>query len=145
MKLLAWMLVGACLAALLWLVVVPWDLSTVDATGRVIPGRGQAANPEMTGVYLAVLAAGVLMALRGGGRARSAVGLTAGGMAMYVLLFTWRTAVARVVGANLFIVPLVILVLPGAIVATLLVAAITRYRRRHRPATGPRPHLPRAQ
>lgn len=60
---------------------------------------------------------------------RIAATFTLGGTATWALLFAWRAGSARVIGANLFIIPLVILVIPTAGLLPLLVRAAVHRRR----------------
>lgn len=130
MRLIGWGVAGAVCAVVAWLLLVPWDLSTVDESGELIAGGNERGAGGMIVVFLVIVALGLIVAFRGA-RA-TAVTLTASGTTTWMILFAWRTAAARVIGANLFIVPLVVLVLPAAVIAPVVVlAAATVRQRRH--------------
>lgn len=61
---------------------------------------------------------------------RFALGVAPVGAFTWVVLFAWRVGTARTVGANLFLVPLVLMVVPAAVIAVVLVAALDQARRR---------------
>lgn len=46
---------------------------------------------------------------------RSATGFAAGGLVTWTVLFAWRAAVSRVSGANMFMIPLIVIVAPLAV------------------------------
>jgi predicted neutral ceramidase superfamily lipid hydrolase len=128
MRLIGWGVAGAVCAVVAWLLLVPWDLSTVDESGELIAGGNERGAGGMVVVFVVIVALGLIIAFRGA-RATS-VTLTAAGTATWMSLFAWRTATARVIGANLFIVPLIVLVLPAAIIGPVVVLAVATVRQR---------------
>jgi hypothetical protein len=56
---LGWGVVGVALAFLAWVLLVPWDLSEVDAHGRDLAGGGDDNAALIAVVALVVLAGGV--------------------------------------------------------------------------------------
>ncbi len=124
-----WCLAGVALAVAAWVVVVPWDMSTVDAAGNDIPGRSDGETGPRIAVVLAVVMAGAVAAdvLW---RASRPIFLAVAGSATWAFLFAWRAAVSRVGGANMWPIAFVMLVLPAAVLGSLLVWAIVAWRRR---------------
>lgn len=124
---LASFLGGVGLALLAWVVLLPWDLSEVDTRGRSLPRGGDDYVTRIAVVPVIVVIAGlafiVLPRARAGGERLRGAGpwLTAGGAAAWVTLFAWRTAVARTSGANMFMIPLVFVVVPVALASVWIV------------------------
>ncbi len=127
-----WAVGGAALALLLWVVVVPWDLSEVE-TVQPMPGyyddSGGGGGDEygfQIGVVLVVVTAlAVAFVLAGRTKARW---LATAGAATWAGLFSWRAAVARTSGANMWLAGFVIVIAPAATFAHLAVHAIARRR-----------------
>jgi len=103
--------------------LVPWDLSEVTEDGRPIDGGGDDSALQIALVGLIVVAVGLVAVTRAATRSLAAT-FVAGGLGTWTLLFAWRAAVSETEGANLFMVPLVTLFAPAAIVTPLLVRAI---------------------
>jgi hypothetical protein len=120
---LAWVVVGTAVALIAWVLLVPWDLSEVDTHGRELKGRGDDNAPFIAVVALVVLVGGVLLSLSDRTRHRAAAAV-AGGSLAWVALFVWRAGVAEVSGANLFLVPLVMFVIPVGIAMPLIVRGL---------------------
>jgi hypothetical protein len=118
-------IVGILVALVAWLLVVPWDLSEVDASGRPLSTGGDDHFAAIGLVYLLVVALGALLAVRNG-RWVAATGFVFGACLTWVALFAWRAGAARTVGANMFILPLAFLVIPAAAVAVFAVTIIAR-------------------
>lgn len=99
--------------SLLWLVLIPWDLSEVDENDRIIAGGGD----DVFGSWrAAALGAGTFImnaaASRGGLPTRRSVVLT---VLVGSFWFLWRTGTARTAGANLFIAGWLLFFLPAAV------------------------------
>jgi hypothetical protein len=122
-RLVAALLAGALAGLVAWLVLVPWDLSEIDESGVVIQGGGDDNAGNIAAVAIVLLAVGLVLAFLQRTRA-SAAAFTLGG---YV---TWRVGSARVSGANFFIIPLVIVVIPAAVIVPLVVRSVARQQRR---------------
>src|SRR4051794_3731055 len=89
-------LAGALLAPLVWLLVGPWDLSTVSADGRAIDG-----SPGMERVFTVLAVIDLIAAV---GRWRgwlSPVALTVGAGVLWTVLAFVVGASSRVSGANM--------------------------------------------
>jgi lipopolysaccharide export LptBFGC system permease protein LptF len=116
------------MAVVAWVVLVPWDLSQADADGNRIGGGADDAWGRIALVLaVVVVVAAALVFMRAH---RYAVGVASAGAFTWVVLFAWRVGTARTVGANLFLVPLVVMVVPGALIAVVLVAALDHSRQR---------------
>lgn len=117
-------LAGAAVAVIAWLVLVPWDLSEVSKDGRTIRGGGDDSAPQIALVGGAVVAIGLIAvgqrAIRG-----QVPAFVAGGLAAWTALFAWRAGVAETSGANMFMVPLVVMFIPVAVVTPLVLRAVT--------------------
>jgi len=129
----AWCLAGVVLAVVAWLVIVPWDLSTVDAAGNQIPGGGDRESGPRIALALAVILITALAVDRFRARANP-VALAAAGSATWALLFAWRAAVSRVGGANMWPLAYVTVVAPAAVLGSFMVAGITHWRATRRPS-----------
>lgn len=116
-------IVGAAVAAIAWLVLVPWDLSEVSKDGRTIEGGGDDGALPIALVGVAVVTIGLIAMGRGGTRGH-APAFVAGGLAAWTALFAWRAGVAQTSGANMFMVPLLAMFLPVAIVTPLVLRAV---------------------
>lgn len=123
---LLWALGGMVFTVILWRLIVPWDLSEIDAEGRAIRGGGDDSWPLIAAVLAMILLSGALV-----GYIRSgpiAVNFTFAAAAVWVGLFAWRSSAARVAGANLWPVSFVMFILPGAALVVWVVAQIARWR-----------------
>ena len=114
---------GAAVAALAWLVLVPWDLSEVTQDGRPIEGGGDDNGLQIALVGMIVMALGVVAVVRASTRALASAFVT-GGLAAWTVLVAWRAGVSDTDGANMFMVPLVALFIPATIVTPIAVRAI---------------------
>jgi hypothetical protein len=125
------LLVGAVAATALWVGLVPWDLSEVDSAGRPVSDGADDHSGAIALVAVVVTGAGVVLAAsrRSGWAAARFLG---GGLAAWAVLFAWRAGTAETSGANLFLVPLVAVVLPVTIGAPLLVGRISSALERRR-------------
>lgn len=121
------LLAGAATALAVWMALVPWDLSEIDATGAVIEGGGDDNAGAIALVAVVVLAIALALLLARPTRGHAA-GFTLGGYVAWAVLFGWRAGSSRVSGANLFIVPLVAIVIPVAVVVPLLVRSLSKRR-----------------
>ena len=120
---------GAIVGVMLWVGLVPWDLSEVDAAGRPRASGGDDHAGSIGLVAVVLTGAGVALAT-GDRTERAAPWFVAGGLAAWAALFAWRAGTAETSGANLYLLPLVAVVLPVAIVVPLLVRKISTARRR---------------
>ena len=118
-------LAGMAVALLAWLVLLPWDLSEVTADGRPIEGGGDDVGAQLALVAVIVVALGMAVVARPSTRA-VAPAFVAGGLWTWTVLFAWRAGAAKTDGANLFLAPLVVVCVPVAVVAPLVVRAIAR-------------------
>jgi hypothetical protein len=134
-----WALGGVAAALLLWLAVVPWDLSEVE-TVQPVPGYDYSGSGEGGDEYafqiavVLVMVAGLAVGFVLAGR-RKARWLATAGAATWAALFCWRAAVARTSGANMWFAGFVIVIAPAAIGVHLAVHAIARRRRDRASAT----------
>jgi hypothetical protein len=115
-------LAGAAVAVFAWLVLVPWDLSEVSGDGRMLDG-GDDNAPEIALVAVAVVAIGLIAIGRRVTRG-DAPAFVAGGLAAWAALFAWRAGVSETSGANMFVVPLVMMFIPVAVVTPLVLRAV---------------------
>jgi hypothetical protein len=120
---------GASAGLVAWLVLVPWDLSEIDESGVVIQGGGDDNAGNIAAVAIVLLAVGLVLAFLQRTRT-SAAAFTLGGYVTWAVLFGWRVGSARVSGANFFIIPLVIVVIPAAVIVPLVVRSVARQQRR---------------
>lgn len=129
-------LVGSAVSLAVWLLLVPWDLSEVDADGRMLEQGGDdhaAMIAAVAGVVIAI-AIGLLAAPRA---RRSAVWFAVGGLAVWAVLFAWRAGVAETSGANMFMVPLLFAVIPLTIAVPIVLGRLTFWLdERTRPQSG---------
>ena len=105
---------GAAVSLGTWLLAVPWDLSEVDADGRVLEQGGDDYGGMIALVAALVVAIAIVLLLAPRTR-RAAPWFAAGGLAAWAALFAWRAGSAETSGANLFLVPLVMVVIPLAV------------------------------
>jgi hypothetical protein len=108
-----------------WIALVPWDLSEVDSQGRLLEGGGDDHGGAIVLVACVVVMIGGVLLWRSSTRAIAAP-FTFGGLAAWAVLFAWRAGTARTYGANMFMAPLIIIVIPAAILVPMAVAAIAR-------------------
>ncbi len=116
---------GAAVPVAVWLVVVPWDLSEIDASGAMIEGGGDDNAGSIATVAVVVLAMGVVLALLQQTRTVAEL-FTFGGFIAWAALFGWRAGSSRVIGANFFMIPLLFAVVPAAIIVPLFVRWVAR-------------------
>jgi hypothetical protein len=117
-------LVGAAGSLGTWLLLVPWDLSEVDADGRSLEQGGDDYGGMIAFVagVVIVIAVGLLVVPR---TRRLAVWFAVGGLVTWATLFAWRAGVSETSGANMFMVPLLFAVIPLTIAVPLLLRAAT--------------------
>ena len=123
---IAALLVGSVLSIGAWLLLVPWDLSEVDARGRVEPSGGDGQFGGIAVVYAIVIVSGAALASWKATRAGAAPFVAGAGLT-WVVLFAWRAGSARTSGANMFLLPLVLLVVPAAVVGVCVIAVLQRH------------------
>ncbi|MGH9152633.1 MAG: hypothetical protein ACRD03_09595 [Acidimicrobiales bacterium] len=107
--------------------LVPWDLSEIDATGAVIEGGGDDNAGAIALIAVVVLAIALALLLARPTRGHPAR-FTLGGYVTWAALFGWRAGSARFSGANLYIVPLVVIVIPVAVAVPLLIRSLSKRR-----------------
>lgn len=114
---------GALLSLGAWLLLVPWDLSELDADGHMLEQGGDDYAPMIVLVAAAViaLAVGLLVSPR---TRRSAAWFATGGLVAWAVLFAWRTAVSETSGANMFMIPLLFAVIPLTIAVPAALLAV---------------------
>lgn len=117
-----WAMAGLLLTLLVWVILVPWDLSE-DASG----GGGDDYAARIGLVLVAVTVVAVSLVLSG---RFNATWLGTAGAVAWVFLFAWRAAVSETDGANMWPIAFVFFVLPAAAVANLLVQASAQWRSR---------------
>lgn len=122
---IAALVAGAATASIGWLAVVPWDLSEVDEVGRVVQGSGVDGQVLAVAVLGLVVLAGVGLALLRPDWGQAVV-FTSGGSVAWAVLFAWRASTARTSGANMYLLALVVVVLPLAWLAPVLVRLVAR-------------------
>jgi hypothetical protein len=111
-------LIGGATAVLLWLLLLPWDLSEVDAQGRLLERGGDDYAGAIAAVASIVLAIALILVLLRRTRL-AAPAFVAGGLGAWAALFAWRAGTSETSGANLFMVPLLIVVIPLAVIVPL--------------------------
>lgn len=137
---------GITVALLSWILLVPWDLSEVDERGRQFASGGDGRAAQIGIALLIVAAAGVALAWTDQLNTVATV-FTVSGSVTWMILFAWRVAVSRTSGANFFVIPLIMFVLPLTILTPLAVRGLARRRTRgpgaHRSNTAPATRLPK--
>ena len=103
----------AVVTAACWLLVLPWDWSTVDAAGQPVDG-GQ----PWTGLFLVAVVAGLAVAAVVHREPGALLTAPLAGLATMVVLYSWRASQARVVGSNLWVFGLIGVVLPLGLLGT---------------------------
>jgi hypothetical protein len=106
-------LVVALATAAGWMLVLPWDWSTVDAAGDPIEG-----GEPWTGLILVAVLAGLVVATVVRRQPRAVLTAPLAGLATMVVLYSWRASQARVVGTNLWVFGLIGVVLPLGLLGT---------------------------
>lgn len=130
---LVYFVFGLAIALGSWWLLVPWDLSEVDASGRATETGGDDAAIFIAAVLVIIFLAGIFPAIRG---ARvPATSVTVGGTTTWALVFAWRASTARVTGAKLWVVAFVAIVVPAAVAVSVVVFVVGRHRAR-RAGTG---------
>lgn len=100
--------VSVATALVCWLLLVPWDLSTADSNGRALRQEGEPYAEILWALAIPVVLCAASIILRpgsGGARSLAVVGT-------WAFLLTWRTMVAHVVGANMWLAGLVVFTIP---------------------------------
>jgi hypothetical protein len=116
---------GAAIAVAAWLLLVPWDLSELDEGGSMLARGGDDYGPHIAAVALIVILVGSATVLKAATRSAGPV-LVASGLTAWSALFAWRAGTARVSGANMFAVPLVMVMIPAVVLMPLLVRRLGR-------------------
>lgn len=113
-RILKWNAAGAITLIGTWLLLVPWDLSEVDAQDQLRSQGGSNAWPWLVVTVSVVAIVGCVLAYRARGQALS---FLVGASCPSVVLFGWRFGVARTRGANLWIAGLIVIWLPTLLFA----------------------------
>jgi hypothetical protein len=90
-----------------WLLVLPWDWSTVDAAGEPVEG-----GEPWTGLILVAAIVGLTVAAVVRRQPRALLTAPLAGVATMAILYSWRASQARTVGDNLWFFGLIGVVLP---------------------------------
>jgi hypothetical protein len=115
---------GPILVVVGWSVALPSNLDQIDGSGDISGPGVDGYWLHILGVPLPMLALAALLAWRRSYREAQLV--VAFGALSWVLTFTYRASMARTTGANMFLVPLIFLVVPTAIAMVLLVRWMCR-------------------
>ena len=106
---------GVAVVIALWLLLVPWNLSEEDPTGRLRPeGQDSYYAPRIAAVVVIAAIAGGLAAVRDKQWSRLFLGGSFGGV---IALFAWRAGSGTSAGANLWLMSLITVVIPGTAIA----------------------------
>jgi hypothetical protein len=100
-------LVVAVVTVVGWLLVLPWDWSTVDASGQPVEG-----GEPWTGLILVAVIVGLTVAAVVRRQPRALLSAPLTGVATMALLYSWRASQARTLGDNLWVFGLIGVVLP---------------------------------
>ena len=120
---------GAATAIAMWLLLVPWDLSELDEDGSTLERGGDDYAPQIAAVAVIVVIVGLATTLKATTR-RAGPALVASGLAAWSALFAWRAGTSEVSGANMFLVPLVMVMIPATVLMPLLVRRVDRLAQR---------------
>jgi hypothetical protein len=113
----------------MWLLLVPWDLSELDENGSMLERGGDDYGPQIAAVAVIVVFVGLATALKATTRSIGPV-LVASGLTAWSALFAWRAGTAQVSGANMFVVPLILFMIPAVVLMPLLVRCVGRLAQR---------------
>ena len=129
-------LFGAVASLGTWLLLVPWDLSEIDADGHQLDRGGDdyAGLIALVAGVVIVVAVGLVLAPR---TRRSAVSFAVGGMVTWAALYAWRAGASETSGANMFMIPLLFAVIPVTVAAPFVLRSVT-YRLEERGRTARR-------
>lgn len=115
----------------LWLVLLPWDLSEIDAEGNPTGSSLDQRWLSFALILLVILAVGIWAAwLR---HPIISVSWTIAGAMMWAGLFAWRASSARVSGANFWFLAFFLFVGPAAFGVSSFVTYLARERRQRKP------------
>jgi hypothetical protein len=120
---------GVAIAVAVWLLLLPWDLSELDANGSTLQGGGDDYGWQIAVVGVVVVLVGLATTLKAKTRSAGPV-LVASGLTAWSALFAWRAGTAEVSGANMFVVPLVTVMIPAVVLMPLLVRRVGRLAHR---------------
>lgn len=123
--------VGAVVSLGTWVLFLPWDLSEVDVDGRLLEKGGDDYGGMIALVAVVVVAIAVGLLLAPWTR-QSALGFAVGGLVTWAVLFTWRAGVSETSGANMFMIPLLFVVIPVTVAVPFVLRYLT-YRLEERP------------
>lgn len=115
---------GVALAAVTWLAFLPWNLSETGANGQEGTGGLDRHWLAVVCVLGVVCLAGLAV---GRWHCQTGTLVAAAGSSAWVVLFGWRSASTEASGANLWFVPFVVFVVPGAAAAGLLVHSLNKW------------------
>jgi hypothetical protein len=116
---------GVAIAVATWILLVPWDLSELDANGSTLESGGDDSGWQIAVVGIVVVLVGLATTLKPVARGAGPV-LVASGLTTWSALFAWRAGTAEVSGANMFVVPLVTVMIPAVVLMPVLVRRVGR-------------------
>jgi hypothetical protein len=116
---------GVAIAVATWILLVPWDLSELDANGSTLESGGDDSGWQIAVVGIVVVLVGLATTLKPVTRGAGPV-LVASGLTTWSALFAWRAGTAEVSGANMFVVPLVTVMIPAVVLMPVLVRRVGR-------------------
>jgi hypothetical protein len=90
---------GVAIAVAVWLLLLPWDLSELDADGSTLEGGGDDYGWQIAVVGVVVVLVGLATTLKARTRSAGPV-LVASGLTAWSALFGWRAGTAEVSGAT---------------------------------------------
>lgn len=122
---------GVGFAVVAWLGLAPWDLSTQGDELR----SGDDSGAAIVAVGVAITVVALTLALVARTRALGAP-FAAGGLWCWTALFAWRAGTAEVVGANMFLAPVMVMFVPSAVLVPRLVDAVRQRLDRHAQQAG---------
>lgn len=120
---------GTAVCLVLWILIAPWDLSELDTAGNVIDNGGDGHATTIFTVLSVLIALGIGAVLASPRLGRIAA---IAGFVTWALIFGWRAAVARVIGANLWPLSFVYIVIPAVFLAATVVLIIEGRVVKHR-------------
>jgi hypothetical protein len=106
-------LVVAAVTAAAWLLLAPWDWSTVDAQGKPLD-----TQQPWTALLLVAVVSGLAVAAVVRRQPAAVLSAPLAGLVTMAVLYSWRASQARVSGTNLWVFGLIGVVLPLGLLGT---------------------------